>query len=116
MTPGGTPTQQQGSPLILLGRQRDGLADDSTAKHNKALLIGGRGKNHGLLGRARRSRKTETNIRTVPGEWSLGSLLGPHIGQLCLAQIEFPLDSAPRFIFQLAVSIQLIDLRPFGFD
>jgi hypothetical protein len=61
--------------------------------------------------------ETEKNIRTVPGEWnSSGSLLGPHIGQLCLAQVEFPLDSAPRFIFQLAASIQLIDLLPFGFD
>jgi len=27
------------------------------------------------------------------------SLLGPHIGQLRLTQVEFPLDSAPRFIF-----------------
>jgi hypothetical protein len=42
--------------------------------------------------------------------------LGPYIGQLCLAQVEFPLDSAPRFIFQPASSIQLIDPLPFGFD
>ena len=47
---------------------------------------------------------------------SLSPLLGPHIGQLCLAQVEFPLDSAPRLIFQLAASIQLVDLLPFGFD
>jgi hypothetical protein len=90
---------------------------DSTTKHNKAAL------SHAKLTQelwpSWKSQEvgTEKNIRTVPGEWnSLGSLLGPHIGQLCLAQIEFPLDSAPRFIFQLAASIQLIDLLPFGFD
>ena len=53
----------------------------------------------------------------MPGTYnSLGSLLGPHIGQLRLAQIEFPLDSPPRFIFQLAECIQIIDLLPFGGD
>jgi len=53
----------------------------------------------------------------MQGAWSsLGSPLGPHIRQLCLAQIQFALDSAPCFVFQLTASIQLINLLTFGFD
>jgi hypothetical protein len=63
---------------------------------------------------AQHGRHESVGAITAVAYIAVGSLLSTHISQLCLAQIEFPLDSAPRFIFQLAASIQLIDLLPFG--
>ena len=44
------------------------------------------------------------------------SFFDPLVGAMRLAQIEFSLDPAPGFVFELAGAIQLIDLLPFGSD
>src|SRR5438132_1281788 len=44
------------------------------------------------------------------------SFLGAPAGEMRLAQIELPLDPAPRLVFELAAAKQLVDVRSFGGD
>ena len=44
------------------------------------------------------------------------SLLVPLVGETGLAQIEFPLDPAPRLVFQMAVAVEIVDQLALGFD
>ena len=44
------------------------------------------------------------------------SLFAPNVREMCVAQIEFPFDPAPRFVLQHAPAIKLIDSLPLRID
>src|ERR1700761_3475313 len=44
------------------------------------------------------------------------SFLVPLVGETGLAQIELPLDPAPRLVFQVAVAVEIVDQLALGFD
>ena len=53
---------------------------------------------------------------TRPNDRIAPSFLVPVAGEMRLAQVEFALDPASRFVFQLAVAEKVVGLLPLGGD
>src|SRR5260370_12395887 len=66
-----------------------------------------------------RGRESRAYVRCHPSLGSVArpaSFLGAPAGEMRLAQIELPLDPAPRLVFELAAAKQLVDVVSLGRD